>query len=42
MTFFIRAVFEDYAIALYGLDGECVSCGALVTVPCEVDRDASV
>lgn len=38
-VFLIRAAFDDYKISLYGLDGECVSCGALVTVPCEADAD---
>lgn len=35
--FRIVASFEDYDIALWGLDGECASCGAPATVPCPVD-----
>jgi hypothetical protein len=35
--FRIYASFEDYDIALWGVDAECAECGALVTVPCPVD-----
>lgn len=35
--FKIMASFEDYDIAMWGLDGECFDCGAPVTVPCPVD-----
>jgi hypothetical protein len=35
--FRIYAMFEDYDIALWCLDGECAECGEKVTVPCPVD-----
>ena len=41
-VFRILATFDDYEISMYGLDAECNSCGALLTAPCEVDRDASI
>ena len=31
-------MFEDYELAWWSLDGECVNCGALVTLPCPVDK----
>jgi hypothetical protein len=36
------AVFEDYDIAMWGTEGECYECGALVTVPCPVDNPRSI
>lgn len=29
---------EDYEIAAYGLDGECIECGSRVKLPCPSDR----
>jgi predicted molibdopterin-dependent oxidoreductase YjgC len=31
------AAFDEYELSWYFLDGTCVSCGNLVTVPCPVD-----
>lgn len=31
--------FEDYELSWYFLDGSCVSCGNLVTLPCPPDKD---
>lgn len=39
-VFRVAVVFEDYDIAMWGLDAECFSCGAPVTVPCPVDDPA--
>lgn len=36
-TFSILARFADYKISWYFLDGECINCGNLIRVPCEVD-----
>ena len=30
--------FEDYKPSYYYLEGECLSCDAIVILPCEVDR----
>ena len=38
-VFSIMASFEDYELSWYFLDGTCVNCGNLVTVPCPVDKD---
>lgn len=37
--FLVVAIFDDetYDIAAWGLDGECYSCGTLLTVCCPVD-----
>ena len=35
--FNIRAVFEDYTIVTWFLEGTCAECGSPVTVPCPVD-----
>ena len=40
-VFSIMASFEDYELSWYFLDGTCVNCGNLVTVPCPVDKDGS-
>ena len=37
-VFTIMASFEDYELVWYHLDGECVNCGNLVTIPCPVDN----
>ena len=37
--FAVAARFEDRAVAFYFLDARCLSCGAYVVVPCEVDDD---
>lgn len=38
MVFKIKAVFDDYELAMWFTDGVCAECGALVTVPTPVDR----
>ena len=40
-VFSVMASFEDYELSWYFLDGTCVNCGNLVTVPCPVDKDES-
>lgn len=40
--FRVMAAFEDYDIAMWGLDGECFVCDSPVTVPCPVDDPQSV
>lgn len=37
-VFNVMASFEDYDLTWYFLDGTCVNCGNLVTVPCPVDK----
>lgn len=37
--FYIRAVFDNYEIAQYFLDMQCVSCGNLATAPTLVDKE---
>ena len=37
-VFSIMASFEDNELVWYFLDGTCVSCGNLVTVPCPADE----
>ena len=39
-VFRVAVMFEDYDIAMWGLDAECFECGAPVTVPCPVDDPA--
>jgi hypothetical protein len=39
VTFKVIAVFNDFEIALYALDAECYSCGALVTVPTPLEKN---
>jgi hypothetical protein len=34
----LKVVFEDYEIATYFLDMECINCGSLATAPTPVDR----
>jgi hypothetical protein len=36
-VFNVMAAFDEYELSWYFLDGTCVSCGNLVTVPCPVD-----
>ena len=36
-VFSIMASFEDHELVWYFLDGTCVSCGNLVTIPCPAD-----
>lgn len=38
VVFNIRAIFDEYDIALWFTDGECSDCGALLTVPTPVDN----
>ena len=38
--FYIRAIFDNYEIAQYFLDMQCVNCGSLLTAPTPVDRTA--
>jgi hypothetical protein len=35
----IQAVFDNYEIATYFLDMECVQCGSLATAPTPLDRE---
>lgn len=37
--FYLKAVFNDYEIATYFLDMECVECGSLATAPTPLDRE---
>ena len=37
--FYIRAVFDDYEIATYFLEMQCVECGSLATAPTPLDRE---
>ena len=37
-VFKIKAVFEDYEIALWMTEGECSDCGTLLTVPTPLDK----
>ena len=34
----IKAMFNDYEIALWFTEGECAECGTKLTVPTPVDR----
>ncbi len=34
----VKVVFEDFEIATYFLDMECISCGSVATAPTPVDR----
>ena len=36
----VKVMFEDYEIAMYLLDMECVVCGAIATAPTPVDKEA--
>jgi hypothetical protein len=38
--FNIKAVFDNYEIATYFLDMECVECGNLATAPTPLDRES--
>jgi hypothetical protein len=35
----IKAIFDNYEIATYFLDMECVECGSLATAPTPLDRE---
>ena len=35
----LKVIFEDFEIATYVLDMECVSCGSVATAPTPVDRE---
>ena len=35
----VKVIFEDFEIATYFLDMECVSCGSIATAPTPVDRE---
>jgi hypothetical protein len=37
----IKVIFEDFEIATYFLDMECVSCGSVATAPTPVDREGT-
>jgi hypothetical protein len=37
--FYVRAVFDDYEIATYFLEMQCVECGSLATAPTPLDRE---
>jgi hypothetical protein len=34
----LKVIFENFEIATYFLDMECISCGSLATAPTPVDR----
>lgn len=38
-VFYIKAVFDNYEIATYFLDMECIECGSLATAPTPLDRE---
>lgn len=38
MIFEIKAMFENYEIAMWMVDGRCSDCGTLVTVPTPLDN----
>lgn len=38
-VFNVMCSFEDHELVWYFLDGTCVNCGNIVTVPCPVDKD---
>jgi len=38
-VFYLKAVFNDYEIATYFLDMECIECGSLATAPTPLDRE---
>jgi hypothetical protein len=37
----VKVMFEDYEIAMYLLDMECVVCGAIATAPTPIDNKNS-
>ena len=37
--FYVRTIFDNYEIATYFLDMQCVECGALLTAPTPLDRE---
>ena len=37
----LKVIFQDFEIATYFLDMECVSCGSVATAPTPVDREAT-
>ena len=37
-VFKIFATFDDYELATYSTDGECIECGARFKVPTPIDR----
>jgi hypothetical protein len=37
----LKVIFEDFEIATYFLDMECVSCGSVATAPTPVDREGT-
>jgi hypothetical protein len=39
-VFYIKAAFDNYEIATYFLDMECVECGNLATAPTPLDRES--
>lgn len=38
MIWDVKVVFEDYEIATYFLDMECINCGSVATAPTPLDR----
>ena len=36
--FKVKAIFDDWDIAMWFTEGSCADCGTLVTVPTPVDR----
>lgn len=39
-AFYVKAVFDNYEIATYYLDMQCVECGSLATAPTPLDRES--
>lgn len=39
--FYVRCQFENYEIAAYFLDMQCVLCGSLLTAPTPSDREGN-
>ena len=37
----LKVIFDDFEIATYFLDMECVSCGSVATAPTPVDREGT-
>lgn len=39
--FLVRCIFDDYEIATYFLDMQCISCGSILTAPTPLDKERS-
>jgi hypothetical protein len=38
-AFYIIARFEDYELAMYYLDMQCIECGTMLTAPTPLDKE---